>query len=412
MAATSVAIRGLSGRGFRVPVAGALSTWQVCKEGSAVSVDFTDETTRLILSRERDNFVVVTNTGTSTAYLVGLSRRGFRIKNNAGAVVQIVQGAKAQVDLTKGAVLRTLKRQKRDFVRVPSTWTGGVLNIYGLQESQASFRVDNPDVTFAFSGANNDLTFALKANAPDDLTVQLADLGVDNVTIDITNPQGDDYLISLAVTQTAPATAVLSSDGTIPTDGDTVTINDVTYRLEGTISQANDVHRVTSSDVTLDNLVKAVNGTGTVGVDYFAGTAKPTNVTAGARTGTGATGAVTFTAGTGVAAATTNAYPSTEASTHLSFGDTSFDGAADYSIDSTAADVATAVAAASPGLGDLVTVTYEGTGLGKVAPAAKQALEGNDPLPLAKGDTVSVDINDPFNIAQLRRHFRAWVEVL
>jgi hypothetical protein len=121
------------------------------------------------------------------------------------------------------------------------------------------------------------------------------------------------------------ATAVLSADGTLPIDASTIVVNNVTYRLKTTPAQANDVKIITSSDVTMDNLVKAINGTGLGdGTDYFAGTAKPTNVTAGARTGTGATGKTTLTAaiGTGTAA---NAYASTTSGTpHMTFSGTTF----------------------------------------------------------------------------------------
>lgn len=58
-------------------------------------------------------------------------------------------------------------------------------------------------------------------------------------------------------------------------DADTVTIGAVTYRFKTTPAQAHDVKRGTSEANTLDNLVKAVNGTGVGdGTDYYAGTAQ------------------------------------------------------------------------------------------------------------------------------------------
>jgi hypothetical protein len=311
MAATSVAIRGISGRGFRVK--NAAGTLVTIKEGVAALVDFTDESTRQILSRERDNFVVVTNTGTTSAYLTGLSRRGFRMNaNGALTLAQVKQGATGiQADLTHGPTLRTLKRQKRDYIRGAAGGADSAIAVYGLQESQAAFRTKATNVG---------------------------------------------------------ATAILSSNGTVPADTNTVVVNDRTYTFKTTIAAPGDVNRGASSDNALDNLVAAVNGTGTPGTDYFAGTLKPTNVTAAARVGTGATGKVTFTAAVGTAG---NSFPSTGGAPNLSFLGATF------------------------GAGGGATVVGV-----------------DEPQRLYKGQTVTVDITNPYNCAQLRRHYRAWAEVL
>lgn len=120
----------------------------------------------------------------------------------------------------------------------------------------------------------------------------------------------------------AQATATLTSDGTNVTAGDTVTINNVTYRFESTLALANDVHIGASADASLQNLVKAVNQSGVSGTDYFAGTVAPTGVTADAENST--THTVRFVATTPGTAG--NAFPSTETSAHLSFGSTTFTG--------------------------------------------------------------------------------------
>jgi hypothetical protein len=109
------------------------------------------------------------------------------------------------------------------------------------------------------------------------------------------------------------ATAVLTSDNTEVVDGDTVTVNNVTYRFKDTMAQANDVKRSGVVDTTLANLVAAVNQSGTPGTEYFAGTVAPTDVTAGAV----AAHAITFTATT--AGLGGNAYPKAETSAHLDF---------------------------------------------------------------------------------------------
>ncbi len=110
----------------------------------------------------------------------------------------------------------------------------------------------------------------------------------------------------------AAATAVLTSDNTEPVDADTVTINDVVYRFKTTMASANDVKRSgVDADTDLNNLIKAVNQTGTPGTHYFAGTVAPTGVTAGAV----ASHAVTFTATT--SGALGNLFPKAASSSHL-----------------------------------------------------------------------------------------------
>jgi len=56
-----------------------------------------------------------------------------------------------------------------------------------------------------------------------------------------------------------------------PSDGDTVTINGVTFTFEtSTLTTAGQVKSETSLAATLDNLVKAINDTGTSGTEYYA----------------------------------------------------------------------------------------------------------------------------------------------
>ena len=108
------------------------------------------------------------------------------------------------------------------------------------------------------------------------------------------------------------ASAVLTSDNTEVTDGDTVTVNNITYRFKDTMAAINDVKRHgTNADTTLANLVAAINGSGTEGVEYYAGTVAATGVEAGAV----ASHAITVTADAyGVAG---NLFPKAETSTHL-----------------------------------------------------------------------------------------------
>jgi hypothetical protein len=67
---------------------------------------------------------------------------------------------------------------------------------------------------------------------------------------------------------------------TNPTDADTVTLGTITYRFKGTLAQANDVKLESTAAATLAHLVKAINGTGVAGADYFTGTVANTKASA------------------------------------------------------------------------------------------------------------------------------------
>jgi len=77
------------------------------------------------------------------------------------------------------------------------------------------------------------------------------------------------------------ATSVLTSSGVNVTDGDTVVIGAITYRFKDTMTQAYDVKIGASAAASLDNLKAAINGTGTAGVEWFAGTVAHSLVIAG-----------------------------------------------------------------------------------------------------------------------------------
>ena len=84
------------------------------------------------------------------------------------------------------------------------------------------------------------------------------------------------------------ATGKIVSSGTNPTSSATVTVGGQAYRIMTTPSQAYDVQLGGSSDATLANLILAINGTGVVGTNYYAGTNPNPSVGAGAKTGSGA----------------------------------------------------------------------------------------------------------------------------
>ena len=67
------------------------------------------------------------------------------------------------------------------------------------------------------------------------------------------------------------ATGTLTVGGPI-SDGETVTIDGLTYRLKNVMSQAFDVQLDASNTLTLAHLRAAINASGTPGVEYYAGT--------------------------------------------------------------------------------------------------------------------------------------------
>jgi hypothetical protein len=88
------------------------------------------------------------------------------------------------------------------------------------------------------------------------------------------------------VTARTPASSTITIDAaTDVADGDTITIGGIPYRFKNTLAQAYDVKRDgTTTANTLDALIKAINGTGVVGTDYFTGTLKHPKVHAGTQT--------------------------------------------------------------------------------------------------------------------------------
>lgn len=81
------------------------------------------------------------------------------------------------------------------------------------------------------------------------------------------------------------ATGTLTGSGsTNVADGDTVTIGAQVYRFKSAIAQLYDVHIAGSgnSDTSLLNLIRAINGSGTPGTDWYTGTPVNSSVTAAA----------------------------------------------------------------------------------------------------------------------------------
>ena len=98
----------------------------------------------------------------------------------------------------------------------------------------------------------------------------------------------------------AVATGQITTNGTEPGNGDSVTVGNIKYTFKTTFTggfgSPNEILRTGSSDATLDNLVKAINGIGTVGINYSLGTKSNNFAYAGARIGSGSAAAVQITA--------------------------------------------------------------------------------------------------------------------
>lgn len=91
---------------------------------------------------------------------------------------------------------------------------------------------------------------------------------------------------SLSAALGTNASSTITSTGTNPSDGDTVTIGTTVYRFKNTLAQAYDVKIGASASITLDNFKAAINATGTPGTEYFAGTLAHPSVNATTKTAT------------------------------------------------------------------------------------------------------------------------------
>jgi len=579
-------IRGLSGRGFRVK--NNTGAWVTCKEGGNVQVDLEDVGTQDILSRERDNFVRVTGSGSTTAVLKPLTRRGIRLTPRSSTVTiteatpgvvsftahglktgdaitfattgalpanlavntvyyvssttptvntfkvsatralaiagtniatgggapsgvhtcypvvkNVGQDSDVTVDLNDGRIKKFLKRNYGRYMMLDAA--GNVVqDLVGIQDTQASFRVTDPVLTFAFTGGNNDVTFVPKIASGDLITIEFSDLGVDNVTTDILGT-ATAIEVSLAVTQNVQSSETIDPGGDADNDvlftakaaypgtaGDAITVEyaepvypnnvsasfgvgvvgtDITFDLatdagtaevqsltvdatggDFTVTFGGDTTGALAFNISGANFTTAMEGltsvepgdvvvTGGPGdsggttpyvLTWNAGlgnvaqiTANGAGLTGGGSTATpgtttpGSAPVVTTTANAIVAGVAGSA-PAAALVTAVAQGtgadavgtvvQTALTGGVDYSIDSTATNVKDAIEAATPGAGDSVTVTVEGTGGGLVGVVAPTAL-GLDPEGLSRGEVVStVDLTSSFNVGQLRRRFKAWVE--
>jgi hypothetical protein len=233
-------------------------------------------------------------------------------------------------------------------------------------------------VSTSLTGTNNDMTFTADTagTAGNAITVAYSVTGRQpGQSAADAHAHGTAITVDLKTSAGVAATKVLTSDNTELTDGDTVTIGSIVYRFKDTLAQAYDVKRHgTTADTTMGNLIKAINGTGIAGVEYFAGTVAHTQVTAGVL----AAHAFTVTANSIGAAG--NAIAIAESSSHLSWasGAVFLSGGEDLNqVLSLASEVKTAIEADAESAA-LVDITNAGgdTGAGVVAAMSPITLSG------------------------------------
>lgn len=120
--------------------------------------------------------------------------------------------------------------------------------------------------------------------------------------------------VALPPNSAVKATGVLTSTGANPADGDTVAIASTVYRFKNTMSAAYDVQIGANAAASIQNLLKAIDASGTAGVEYFAGTLAHTTVSTTGSTST------TLLVEADIAGVGGNSIPTTEASSQLSWG--------------------------------------------------------------------------------------------
>jgi len=163
------------------------------------------------------------------------------------------------------------------------------------------------------------------------LTSSGAAAPADYATATLTGTGGTNFVDDVKATSTLTSTGAmvpgihgsttLTSDTTEVTEDEIVTLGAIVYRFRdvGNLAQAYDVLiDAADPDVTLGNLVKAINATGTAGTEYFAGTLVHPNFVA-ADVGTNATVITSRIVGDAAATATINALATTETTSHLTF---------------------------------------------------------------------------------------------
>ncbi len=130
-------------------------------------------------------------------------------------------------------------------------------------------------VSTSLTGTQNDMTFTADTagTAGNNITIAYRTdrIAAGNATA-LANADGTIINVDLKTSAGVKANATVTTDATEVTIGDTITIGTTVYTFKTTMTAAYDVKRNGTAATTLANLKKAINATGTAGVEYFAGT--------------------------------------------------------------------------------------------------------------------------------------------
>jgi len=339
--ATNRSIRGISGRGFRIPNSSAAK--KTIKEGVVALVDVDDRATQLILAREKDNFVrVLQNSGTFTVTIatpgvVSKATHGFAIGDavvfsTTGAlptgllpgvrywVITAGFGAGAfQVSATRGgAAINTSGSQSGvHTVDAASTSIVGLTrfgfrvyqtdgNIRSVKLGSGVHSVDLTDGRVLRVLKRNAGQYVVSASATavdlrglhsaqagfqatasaanqDAATITQAGGNASNAATVTINARV--YTIKTSLTEVKATNTVNDTAGT-PANNATAVVNGRTYTFKTALTPANDEILINGGAGSMTNFQNAINGSGGVpGTDYQVATANA-DVTAVAATTT------------------------------------------------------------------------------------------------------------------------------
>lgn len=226
-----------------------------------------------------------------------------------------------------------------------------LLNSVSAMAINAESSADAKAFAKAQSGSDVDVTWdnatATQVAAAGDMTGWSFRLRIVNPSDAESNPSEivfDETVIASGTAAGVKAVGTLTGDGTVVSDGDTVTIGSKVYTFQATLTNVDGhVHIVSgNASATLTNLFHAINNSGgTSGTDYAAATTANTDVVATNPSGT------TVVATAINAGSASNAVATTEASTHLSWGATTLTGGSNATVSGIAALMVTALNASA-----------------------------------------------------------------
>lgn len=207
-----------------------------------------------------------------SASIVGLSPRGFRIKNSAGTIVMVKLGNTnpTQVDLTDYKILRNLRRNKELWFVSKSATS---ITVRGLVSEQRGFDLIAKEA-ITLTGSNG-------ANATNAKTVTI---GSQTYTIktNLTEVKATDTITTSGTPASVRATGTITTSSTGAANNDTVSVGGVTYTFKTSLTgAANEILRDGVEDHDLTNLISAINLTSGSGSTYGTGTVINPLVTAG-----------------------------------------------------------------------------------------------------------------------------------